>query len=355
VIGASAFCDRAEKDRAFGFKLAEEMGAMVPYTQPCGTLSEAIKYAEGLGSQATYFKSDRYIDADTTMGAKDGQQLAEHLTSLRAKHGDRMRCVVQDKIEGVAISTERFFNGREFVGPFFGLIEKKRFMNDEVGPSTGCSLNAVWTYGDDDPRLATELRWHNLAAILRKHEAPPGIYDANAVVDDEGDPFFLEWCARFGWDSEATGMRLIGDYGRFLWWVATGQGDAGEMAEPGTIAFSTRLSVPPYPLEDLDLEHPPAVGKPIRGTDGLWDKRFVAYQLMAADAGYAMASPEGMVGLSLAVGPKLSALGEEVVAFAKDEMRVRGLQYRTDGAAVVKADAEKLNAVLDDLPKGLVE
>lgn len=353
VIGGSSFCDRMEKDRSFGFFIAEEMGADLPYYQAFSSVAAGAKYARALGAQAAYFKSDKYLSADATYGGKDGPDLAEYMTHIGKRHGDRMRHIVQDKIDGVAVSTERFFNGREFVGPYLGIIEHKKFMDGDRGPSTGCSFNAIWPYGDES-ELAQKLGFANLAEILRRHEAPPGIYDANAIVDEDGDAYFLEWCARFGWDSEPTGMRLFADYGRFLWYLATGQGDAGTIAEPGTIAYSVRLTVPPYPTEDIEPGHKASpVGNPVRGTDGLWAGHFVAYQIMAEGDGLAVASPEGIVGLSVAVGEKLSALGDETLAFAKDEMRVAGLQYRTDGAKVVADDAKKIRAVLTDVPEGL--
>jgi len=357
VIGGSRFCDRAEKDRPFGAALAEEMGAILPDTSEFTTVSDAIAYAADLGETPTYFKSNRYLDADATYGARDGEDLAEYLTHIRARYGDHMRCIVQDKIDGVSISTAAWFNGREFILPHAGTIEHKKFLSDDLGPSTGCALNVTWFYPESSERGSTigdALGFDKLAEILRRHEAPPGIYDANAVVDDEGDPFFLEWCCRYGWDSEPTGMRLFGEYSRFLWFLATGQGDPGPISEPGTLAYSIRLSVPPYPCEEIkadDKESP--IGTPVRGADGLWNGHFVGYQLMADRHGLAVAAPEGIVGLSLAVGRKMSVLNERVVRFAKDEMRVPGLQFRTDGAAVIKADAAKLGKVLDDLPEGL--
>ncbi len=354
VIGGSKFCDRAEKDRAFGESLAEEMGALIPETRDFSTISDAIDYASELGDQATYFKSHRYLSADATYGAKDGADLAEYLKHVRARYGNHIRCEVQDKIEGVAVSTEAWFNGREFILSHSGSIEKKKFMNGCIGPSTGCSLNAVWFY-EGDSQIGMKLGFDRLAAILRQHEAPPGVYDANAIIDDDGDPHFLEWCDRYGWDTEATGMKLFGDYSRFLWHLATGQGDPGPVSGPDTIAYSVRLSVPPYPAEDVRAEDKASpIGTPIRGVDGLHAGSFVAYQLMATNEGLAVAAPEAIVGLSVAVGRKVSVLEKQALAFVKDEMRVPGLQYRTDGAAVINEDAKNVRKNgISDLPSGL--
>ena len=307
-----------------------------------------------MGDTSVYWKSDRYLESDATYGAKSGEDLAQYLQRIRRKYGNRIRCQVQDKIDGIPISTAQWFNGKEFVGPIFGTIEHKKFLNDDVGPSTGCALNAVWAYPESEVELAEKLGWPEFASILRRNDAPPRIDDMNAVVDDDGDAFFLEHTPRCGYDSEPTAFRLVGDLTRFLWNVATGQGSMPDISSH--IAFAVRLSVPPYPWEHVehDARHTP-IGVPIQGADGLWDGRFIPYQVMASEEGLAVAAPEAIVGLSLASSRVLGVAHRVAVDYAKEELRVPGLSFRTDGDFVIREDAKALRKVLGDSPEGLVK
>lgn len=354
VVGGCPAYDRMEKEREHGFDIMERMGAALPEYQDFSSLSDGIAYAESLGEQGAYFKSDAYIDADLgTFGAKNGEHMVQHLEMMRRKHGNRRKFVIQDKIDGVAFSTNRWFNGTEFVGPFSATIEHKKFLNDDLGPSTGCSLNAVWAYPNETCEMADKLGWENLSGLLRQYDCAPGLVDINAVVDEDGNAYVLEFTNRLGFDSEPTWQRLVGDLGRFIWYVGTGQGDTGPISD--NIAYAVRLSVPPYPTEGLEADAKCSpVGRPVYGTDGLWDRHFIGYQLMAAEDGLAVAAPEGIVGLSLATSRSLEIAHRAAIEYATDDLRCPGLQFRTDGDRVIAKDAKALTKVLGDIPGGLL-
>jgi phosphoribosylamine-glycine ligase len=353
VVGGDSTCDRMEKDRVFGFRVAEEMGALVPHYEEFSSISDAISYVQTLGDMGTYFKTDRFIDYNTTYGASNSEEMVEFLQALRENSGDRIHNIIQDKIEGVAISTARWFNGKEFVGPFEGCIEHKALLNDDVGPKTGCAVNAVWFYKDESSFISEALNWHNLAEVLRKRNAPSNIYDANAVVTPDGDAFFLEWCARLGYDSEPTGQLLMDSFSDFLWCIASGQGKLCKLS--GAMAYSTRIWVPPYPAEyDSKVidEDKSVIGKPLFGVNSLWGRPFVGYGVQYRNGNYELAASSGEVGLAADTGTRLSKMNENCVEYAKS-LRPSGFCFRTDGDKVIKKDAEELMKVVSDLPKGL--
>lgn len=352
VIGGGTFCDKLEKDRSFGQVIAESAGCKIPACQEFKNVDECMKAAENLGDQATYFKTDSYIHGDATHGASSGETMVEYLTDLTRQYPVRGTCILQEKIEGVPLSTARWWNGMNFTGPYQGTYEQKAFMNDNIGPSTGCSLNATWFYEEESPLIAQKLGWDNLTFAFRKNAAPPGIYDINAVVDENGEVWYLEWTPRLGYDSEPTSMRLMENLSEHLWNVANGR----EMpAVFDDLAYSVRLSVPPYPSEDVEKnEKASPDGKAIHGADGLWDGNFIAYEVRDDPEGeICVAGPEGIVGLSLAVGEKLSELHSEVMGFAGD-LRVAGLQWRTDGKHEIEEAAESLKEAGLEVHSGLI-
>lgn len=356
VVGGGSFCDRLEKDRSFGRSIVEKNGVPSPPLAEFASIDACLAYAQAGGvDKPVYFKTDSYLTGDATHKCEDTEELIEWLTYVKKIGRSNMSCTLEEKIDGAAISTARYWNGRSWVGPYEGTFERKSFFPDGVGPSTGCSTNAVWFYENDAPEIAEALNWNALTEPFLRAEAPPGIYDQNAIVKD-GEAFFLEHTPRMGWDSEGTSHLLFDDYLRWLWFVATGQ---GENVEPrrGDIGLSIRLSVPPAPWEYGEKdERGSAVGIPVRGDTGdLWSEGFVGYNLMLGEDGLEVASPEGLVGLSAEVGAVVSDLAIDVIESAKD-LRCPGLMFWPSGVSeAIIADAEGTDeAGFGDFPAGLM-
>jgi phosphoribosylamine-glycine ligase len=350
VIGGGTFCDRLEKDRAFGFKVAQEAGATLPPFEQFTSIHEARAAAAKM-TAPKYFKTDRFIEADATYGADTAQEMTEYLDDLIARSGGHGRAILQDKIDAVPLSTARWWNGVSWVGPYEGTYENKKLMNDDVGPSTGCSFNAAWFYPEDAPIAAVALGFEKLALRFRKEQAPPGIYDVNAIVTPAGEVFFLEWTPRLGYAAEMTSARLFDSLTQTLWNVATGH----DFPSPsGDLAYAITLGIPPYPWEYGERNKKgSADGRAIRGADGVWDGHFIAYDVRAQGEGLCVAGPEGIVGLSLAVGENVDDLNDECVEFAKT-LRPKSIMYRTDGGDDCQEAGAKLSEAGVEVPDGLL-
>lgn len=144
VVGGGTFCDRLENDRLFGQEIAQEAGAQIPPYEEFSSLASVKRRAKTLDREI-YFKTSRYIGADASRGCDNGEELARYIEELQEQGvRDATAGMLQDKIEGVAYSVGRWWNGRAFVGPYESTIELKAFGNDDFGPSTGCSANVLW-------------------------------------------------------------------------------------------------------------------------------------------------------------------------------------------------------------------
>jgi hypothetical protein len=358
VIGASAFSDRLEMDRAFGRSIAEQAGIVSPESTHFASVDDCLAYArDGKIKDAVYWKTDTYLDGDSTHKCKDAEDLVDYL-SLVKRRGHNVACLLEECLDGFALSTQRWWNGGAWVGPYQWDIEHKPFMPGNVGPSTGCAWNAVGQYADDEPTIAKMLNWDRLTDIFARNYAVPGVYDINAIIMD-GKAYFLEWCGRFGYDSEPAATLLYDDYSRWLWYIASGQGeDAAPQRDE--FAVTVRLTVPPAPFEHVDREDEgSAVGVYVRGEVGnLWEAPFIGYELMhSKEDGLCVAAPEGLVGLSAAVGDVASDLADEAMAFPKEGLRCPGLSYWAVGVGdAINEDAQSCaDAGVDDLPKGLLK
>lgn len=356
VFGGGSFCDRLEKDRSFGRTLAQKVGIESPEVLEFPSIDACLSHARnGMAKKPVYWKTDSYVDGDATHGCETPSELVDYLTWIRTRANPRIKCILETKMEGAPLSTARYWNGRAWVGPYEATIEKKKFLTGDIGPGTGCSLNAVGFYADESPAIAEALSWERLSEPFLKAEAPPGLYDINAIVND-GKAYMLEWTPRLGWDSEGTSHLLFDDYTAWLWYVTTGQ---GHPPEPRTeeVAVAIRLSVLPAPWEHGERdEKGSAVGVPIRGDTGdLWSQGFVGYELMVDAEGLAVAAPEGIVGLSAAVGDSSSELAEQVTEFAKERLwSASPLMFRVDAGEAIAEDAEAIIEAGMDLPAGML-
>lgn len=355
VVGGCKFADRLEKDRLFGFDIAKSIGCKLPKYEWFESFDACLRYARKMSDKAVYFKSNRFIGSDATHGCATAAEMVEYLEWLIRNHGGAGACMLQDKVEGVAVSTARWWNGRSWVGPYEGTIEHKPFMNGDVGPGTGCAINTVWFYESENPYIAREQGWDRLASVFTKYNAAPGIYDINSVVAPNGDTYFLEWTPRLGYDSEMTSFRLFPDLGKVLHTVAYGTGDLEPSSE---IAYATRVTVPPYPWDGADKNHnKTCVGTYISQDDAvgdLWSGGFVASGVRIKDGILEVAVPDGYVGVAYGQSRSFKMAVERAEKAAKALM-MPGKQYRTDGFKTLVKDAKKARSAGLELPPGMVD
>lgn len=348
VIGSGTFMDKLETDRDYGEKLAKKVGITCPPTESFSSLFAVLAWLkknpeQEAGDGGWAWKSDKYLGSDATLVSKDTEEITEHIEHVKERFGDNIKCILQEKIKGVAVSTARWFNGTNFVGPFEGTLENKKFMNDDKGPSTGCSLNTVWFY-KEIPRVAYELRWMDLETEFVKNDAPPGLYDINAILDKE-HAWFLEWTPRLGIDSELTSQRGITSLSGFLEALALGK-DVNSFFRVDTCYHGVRISVPPYPTELKEIERigdkNPAQGVRVRGYDGTWEKFFVNMGC-AWDEKIDLhcVSPFGYLGCAVTEDPSIQKGFEKIYKFL-EKLSVQDLQYRTDAADVILKDVSKM-------------
>lgn len=344
VLGGGKFMDRLEADRSWAESNAASLGITVPKHEVFSDIPAALARAKHLSGKWV-FKTDKYLEASTTYVAESSEQMVRYLEGLHKRFGNGGKCLLQRCIPGIALSTAAWFNGRSFIGPFEGTIEHKKFLNDDLGPNTGCSFNSVWMYEDDDPPIARALQWRALDSFFRHAQAPPGLYDINALIGDEdGEAYFLEFTPRFGYDSEPTAQKLLEvDLGEFYYKLAAGQLARAPFSTSGH-AYSIRVAVPPYPFEWVEQKSgkESCVGTPVIGMDGLWEGKFVAYGVREVAGKPEVCDPSGLVGIVAERGTSVQAEHDACLAYLKDDLQIPNRQYRTDGAQKILEDAKRL-------------
>jgi phosphoribosylamine--glycine ligase len=266
VIGGSAFQDKLELDRMFGMDLAKRQGIKVPEYTKFGRLQwkEAAAFAKK-NKKPTVLKPLGNANVELTYVAKDGEDMARFLEWASTTGKIERDFILQERVEGIELSTEVWLSNGEPITPPNGTMEEKKFMAGNAGPNTGCQGSVVWPYASREPRIVQQTLkklYPGLKALQYT-----GCLDVNTIVDEKGQAYFLEFTARFGYSAiYALAEILKDDLGKVIHDCA--KGTLKKMDVRDQFGMAIRLSVPPYPLESHSEGHASVVresrDKPVR-------------------------------------------------------------------------------------------
>lgn len=334
VVAGSTVADNLELDRTLGLAVMEEVGIKVPHTETFTNWERAKSFVRSMSDVRWVFKPSgdmgprvgSYVSYDTT-------DMLEMLDYFAVQAKGSVEFVLQEFKEGVCISTEGWFNGREFVRPFNHTIEKKAVLNDNLGPSAGCAGNVVWAATDN--HIIREG-----IALMEGYLADAefvGPIDLNAVVNKEG-VWGLEWTPRFGYDATPTLFQEVFDepVGEFLAAMAHGDHPKDMKLKLG-FGGGVHVSIPPYPSEEF---HGPA-DIPIRGWERKDREHLYFFDVYLDERNQLMSAPAyGNIAITLGWGMSIedSLKGPYELA---DHARIPDKQYRTDLCCELQKDYGK--------------
>lgn len=339
VVAGSTFADNLELDRSLGLAIMEEVGIKIPISERFTNWERGKQFVKGNSSIRWVFKPSgdmgpavgSYVSYDTD----DMVEMLDYFATV-AKKGSEVEFVLQEFKEGVCVSTEGWFNGREFVKPFNHTLEKKTVLNDNLGPSAGCSGNIVWVPKDDN-RIITDGIGRMVEYLAAQEYLGP--MDLNAVINDEG-VWGLEWTPRFGYDATPTLFQELFDepVGDFLAAVAR-KDYPQEMKLKGGFGGAVHVSIPPYPSEEFH-----ASGEiPIRGWDRKDRPHLYFYDVYLDDRNHLMSTQAyGNLAICLGWGETIEDALRGPYELA-DRARIPDKQYRTDLVAELEKDFKKFS------------
>ena len=327
VYGASAFADDLEHDRQFGFDAMKTAGIMIPEHKEFKSFEEGINYVRETNERLV-FKPNGTMPCKLTYCSSSPEELISYMKFVEKRFGKEIKSfILQEFVEGIVVSSEAFCQGdKGFLYPFNHTVEVKKSMNDELGPSTGCSGNIVWACEED--RIITE-GIQKVEELCVKHNFI-GQIDLNCVVNESG-VYGLEWTPRFGYDATPTLLTLLEtDFGEFFSNLARCQ--AVEVPVIESFAGGIRITIPPYPVEPKTGVDPekfsPSMGVPIQNYEE-YEKELYFYEVQWGEDGLEHSGGTGVI--ACAVG-----FGEDPVESLKqpkeilDALVIPDKQYRTD-------------------------
>jgi phosphoribosylamine---glycine ligase len=340
VVGGSSLADRLETDREFASEVMDACGIDQPKSRSFTDWDTATEFIEASEDRLVFKPSGKLSGVVPSYCPSSNKELLESIEHFKTLVGSAQpEFTLQEFIEGVCVSTEGWFDGEKFLAPFNHTIERKHFLNGDIGPSGGCTGNLVWPCDASDPIVGrTVLR---LEPFLREHKYR-GAIDVNAVVNEEG-VYALEFTPRFGYDAFPTYLYGLytGDFGNLLYTMATGDAPKN-MEVADRFAAGVRLSIPPWPTEKFHAEE----GIPIRGItqDSLFTN-FYPYDAMLQEDKLFTSGGFGIVGVMNGWGDTIEEAFGDAYKRVK-RAKITDLQYRLDLEDVCSKDFKALRRIV---------
>lgn len=334
VFVGSTIADQLEYDRDVAFEFMRQVGIKLPHFETFYDWEQARQFVK-VHDQKWVFKAsgdlvkDHAIHSYVASDAEDMIRMLDYYERVATHPPD---FELQEFIKGVAISTEGWFNGHEFMRPFNHTVERKQIMNDNLGPSGGCSGNLVWSWTRGENHVIEE-GVAKLAPVLQEY-GYIGPIDLNTIVNEQGI-WALELTPRFGFDAMPAFLELFeGDIGTDLIApLARGEHPKDIRLKSG-YASALRINVPPYPAEQFVHEG----GVPIRGFDKPDRPHLFFYDVMLNEQNHLVTSPAyGAVLTATGWGQEPSQALEGPYRLA-ERAKIPDKMYRTDLREVLGRD-----------------
>jgi phosphoribosylamine--glycine ligase len=339
VFGAGKFQDKLENDREFGLEFMQEHGIEIPASRKFESTSDGLDFI--VDNRGDYiFKPSGDLPSKLTYKPCDPDDLA-HYMEFVDKNYDIESFILQECIEGTALSTEFFCGKWGFVEPATHTIEIKKFMNDNLGPSTGCSANTIWEAERND--IVDKLKKIEDDILDQGYIGP---IDLNVMVVD--DQFYgLEWTPRFGLDAMPTWLQLTDeDVGQTISDLI--DGSVGKISLRSGFASGVRVSIPPFPIEPHNLKvierEQPNYGVPIRGFEDNESKVYL-YEVLKSDGVLYHSAGTGAIGVVSDVADTIASSFNEPYRIL-EKAKIPDKQYRTDAAKVIGGMHKKVKEMV---------
>jgi len=337
VLGGGRFMDLIELDRSYGQKVAALSSLKIPPTHKFQTSEEGLRFLEKVQKPYVLKPLGNKPTNLTLVSKTSGNELLKDFLSSKEEAKEIGSFLLQEKIEGIEISTEGWFNGKNFIA-FNHTIERKRFMEGNKGPNTGCMGNIVWTCEED--KLVKYALLPLTSFLKRQNYIGP--LDVNCIVTPQ-EAYFLEFTARFGYDAIYALLELLkGSLFDLLFGCATGTSLPSFKPYYG---IGVRLSLAPYPLGEVE-DFKPFKGLRVVEIPEEAKKHVWLHDVMLKDNEVVLSGTGGAFACVTAWGENIRECRRRVYRTISNISLTNDIQYREDiGADKEEEQIEELRGL----------
>lgn len=244
VIGTTPEQAKWEADRNFGQSIFEKCGIDVPPHADFSDYDKAIAFVKK--EMKRYVSKPDEADKDMSYCAKSPADMVFMLERWKKLNKIKSKFMLQEFIPGIEMAAGGWFGPGGFNQGWCENWEFKKLMNDEKGMATG--------------EQGTVLRYVAKSHLAKKVLQPledalanigyVGYIDVNCIIDDEGNPWPLEFTMRPGWPTFNIQQALHkGDHAE--WLLDLAQGADAKNWTMDEIALGVQLAIPDYPYSTL--------------------------------------------------------------------------------------------------------
>jgi phosphoribosylamine---glycine ligase len=243
IIGGTPESASWELDRLKGMAVFKKAGIPVPAYTQCRNFDEAIAHVARHDTGFAVKPCGDIADKSLSFVAKTGKELIWKLDRWK-RSGKRFDngFILQERIEGTEMAVGAWFGPEGFIEGWEENFEEKRLFAGALGPNcgeAGTVMRLVKRSKLADKVLKPLAEQLNSCGYV-------GNIDVNCIVDEDGNPWPLEFTMRFGYPAINIELALHdGDPIDFLMGVAIG--DAPSSRRLNEIAVGVVLAIPPYP------------------------------------------------------------------------------------------------------------
>lgn len=334
VFGCAEATETIELDRNAGTSLAKRIGLNIPKTYDFGSLAEGTRFLKNQHKKLWCFKPHENMDLDLTYVEKEPGELLEKFKNQYPKRlPEKIDYLLQEKVEGVEISTEGFWTGKKWV-LLNHTMEDKCFMNHDLGPRIGSSTNVVWLKSKKG--INTSI-FQNLTPWIVK-SGYTGPIDINCIISGKNhEPYFLEFTPRMGYDAIYCLLTFFKSVSEWLEYAAGVSGTAPQLR--GGFGAAVRVSLPPFPYTD----EPALLKKQAEGVSVSGDlKNFWLEDVHKNGNDFECSGADGIIGVATGHGSSVKSATER--AYEQIEKAKIGgyIQYRTDAGERAIRDRKRI-------------
>lgn len=339
VLGDGVLSSRLEDDRLFGINVMEQCGLEVPPYESFDSPDQARAFLKKRPARYVYKpftpSGGQEQDTATTYVSDSPEDMELNLDQL-FEQTSGTPFLLQEFIEGTECSTEGWFDGTQF-HLHNHTLEEKKFLDNGVGPNTGCACNLVWA--TNGPTKLFQRTVQRLSEFLKAHNYR-GMVDINTIVTPL-HAYGLEFTPRFGYEGSCNLFSMLdGDLGQMFHQMVTATpSDTLDFRTTSKWAATVRYSIPPYPSE-FPGQHPRDV--PIKGVnlEDAWHSYFL-YDAMMDGGNLVTAGVNGFVTCPIGLGHTPEGAWDAVEKMQKN-IKIPNGQHRQDGR---KATLKRLNTL----------
>lgn len=268
VVGATQESAAWELDRTLGMKIFQRHGIAIPPYREFSDYDSAIAYVKREGRAFVSKPCGDEPDKSLSYVAKSPADLVFMLERWKKGHKHKDSFILQEKVDGCEMAVGGWFGPGGFSSGWCENWEFKKLYAGDLGVATG-EQGTVLRYVKKS-RLADKVL-KPLAASLEK-TGYCGYVDVNCIIDDDGQPWPLEFTMRFGYPTLSIQRPLHqGDMVEWLACLSEGRDARPQDLLLNKIACGVVLSIPDYPYSHATAKD--VTGIPIYGlTPSLLEK-----------------------------------------------------------------------------------